>query len=340
MKKVFFYISFVVIIFSFVYLFPYHACVERKAITDFKNTLLSGTICIGSKNIYGFNDEKASSITVPANLYLPKNIKDPVPAIIMSHGAGGIFRFHHDYKRLFLKEGFAVLMIDHFHPRGKILDNNFVDITEPMMTHDVISAYNLLKKHPLISNHIGYVGWSKGGIGTILLKDKRILHKFNLDENSFKFLVGIYTFCGFSFDEENISKTPLLLISGASDSITPASFCKNMSESFKNEHNTKYLEIDNAHHGFDNYAFYLGAYIPWQPVINDYSDNCSLKINDLYETTNIKGNMKLDSIENRRSFVDSCTKKGAYAAYNSSAAINAKKALMEFIKINLKTNNP
>ena len=103
--------------------------------------------------------------------------------------------------------------------------------------------------------------------------------------------------------EKNISNTPLLLISGTSDSITPAHLCKNMSDNFKNEHNTRYLELDKAHHGFDNYAFYFGAYIPWQPVITDFSKNCIIKINNSYESTNIKETMKLNSKKNRTTFM-------------------------------------
>ena len=68
------------------------------------------------------------------------------------------------------------------------IDNNFIDVTAPMMISDTVAAYNILKKHPYISDEIGYIGWSKGGIGTVLLKDKRILQKFNLNENSFKFM--------------------------------------------------------------------------------------------------------------------------------------------------------
>lgn len=333
MKRVFPYFLFLLFVLYFVVAHPSHACFERNPVTSFKNPLQWGTLCIGSKNIYDFSDEKAEQIIIPANLYLPKNIKKPVPAIIMSHGAGGIMGFHHKYKRRFLEEGFAVLMIDHFRPRGKILDNNFIDVTAPMMVSDTVAAYNILKKHPYISDEIGYIGWSKGGIGTVLLKDKRILQNFNLNEDSFKFMAGIYTFCGFAFDEKNISNTPLLLISGTSDSITPAHLCKNMSDNFKNEHNTRYLELDKAHHGFDNYAFYFGAYIPWQPVITDFSKNCIIKINNSYESTNIKETMKLNSKKNRTTFMRKCTEKGAYAAYSSKAASDAEKALIEFIEI-------
>ncbi|MEC9205992.1 MAG: dienelactone hydrolase family protein [Pseudomonadota bacterium] len=334
MKRVFPYLIFLLLTAYYVVAHPTHACFGKEPITNFKNPQHWGTLCFVSKNIYDFNDEKAKKIVIPANLYLPDNLEKPVPAIIMSHGAGGIFRFHHKYKRIFLREGFAVLMIDHFHPRGKILDDNFVDITEPMMISDTIAAYNLLKEHPSISGKIGYVGWSKGGIGTILLKDKRILKKFNLDEKSFNFLVGIYTFCGFELDEKNISKTPLLLISGEEDSITPAHQCKSMTEKFKIIHNTKYVEIEKAHHGFDNYAFYLGAYIPWQPIITDFSKNCVIKINDSYETTNLNESLKLNSLKNRSAFIKSCTESGAYVAYSSKAAMLAEETLIDFVKNN------
>ena len=338
MKKTLPYFLFGLLVAYFVITNPAHPCYERKADTAFTSEKHWGTICISSVNLYDFGDQNAKEIIVPANLYLPKNIDKPVPAIIMSHGAGGIFRFHHKYKRIFLEQGYAVLMIDHFHPRGKVLDNNFVDITEPMMISDTIAAYNLLKKHPSISGEIGYIGWSKGGIGAVLLKNKRVLEKFKLNKDSFKFLVGIYTFCGFDFNEKEIAQTPLLLISGKEDTITPAIQCRSFSEKYNGAYNTKYLEIEMAHHGFDNYAFYLGAYIPWQPIITDFSEKCMLKLNKSYETTNLNGTLKLDSLKNRKDFIKSCTENGAYVIYDSKATRFTEKNLINFIKKNMSQN--
>tara|TARA_Y100000590_G_scaffold444083_1_gene574395 strand:+ start:14778 stop:15788 length:1011 start_codon:yes stop_codon:yes gene_type:complete len=334
MKRIIPYLIFFVLVVYYVTAHPSHSCLGKKPTTHFFQAMQWGNICISSKNIYDFDDVNAEKIVIPANLYLPKNIKKPVPAIIMSHGAGGIFRFHHKYKKLFLSKGYAVLIIDHFHPRGKVLDNNFVDITEPMMIYDTISAYNLLKKHPSISNKIGYIGWSKGGIGTVLLKDKRLLERFNLNENSFSFMAGIYTFCGFSFENENISKTPFLLISGSADTITPSKLCKNMSIKFRKIHNTEYVEINDAHHGFDNYAFYLGAYIPWQPIITDFSSNCVIKINDNFQTMNIYETLKLDSVKNRSLFIETCTEDGAYVKYQHNATEITEKKLLQFVENN------
>ena len=129
--------------------------------------------------------------------------------------------------------------------------------------------------------------------------------------------------------------TRILLISGNEDSITPAHQCKSFSEKLDVIHNTKYLGIEKAHHGFDNYAFYLGAYIPWQPIITDFSENCILKINDSNETTNLNESLKLNSLKNRSDFIKSCTENGAYVTYSSKAARLTEEVLVHFIIKNL-----
>ena len=46
------------------------------------------------------------------------------------------FKFHHDYKDMFVSHGYAVAIIDHFSPRGIAIDFNFVNVRK----HEAMSV--------------------------------------------------------------------------------------------------------------------------------------------------------------------------------------------------------
>ena len=330
MKKIFYVllVLFVIIVFVKPDIYPVSAC-ENQHPTSLFSDKEASIICIDSKNIYDFNDNDPENITIPGHLYFPPNIDSPVSLIIISHGAGGIFRFHYDYKDMMLEHGYAVLIIDHFTPRDTIIDFTFKYVTEPMMVSDVINSAKILRTHPRLNGKIGYIGWSKGGLGPILLKNKHLYDKL-VYKNDFEFLAGVYTYCGFDIDKENVTDIPMLLISGNKDKITPASYCSELISKL-NDENIEYHILADAYHGFDNYAFFFGSYLPWQPVLNANTDKCLLKINPIFQTVNLNDNMDLSSLKNRTRFLDECTSQGAYVQYNSQPSIDAKKILMKFI---------
>ena len=89
------------------------------------------------------------------------------------------------------------------------------------------------------------------------------------------FYIGIYTYCGFESKEIEFSDVPLLLISGKQDKITPASYCRNFAKNVKK--NTEYYELKYANHSFDNYTFYFGGYLPWQPYLKSNNNEVIIK---------------------------------------------------------------
>ena len=44
--------------------------------------------------------------------------------------------------------------------------------------------------------------------------------------------------------------------------------------------NTEYYELKYANHSFDNYTFYFGGYLPWQPYLKSNNNECRLTINE------------------------------------------------------------
>ena len=331
MKKIIFFLLVIIGLFSYSIFFPVSACIGKNGISDFKNKAKYGSICLSSRDSFGLSSTFKPEIIIPANLYLPKKQNKRVPLLILSHGAGGIFKFHYAYKDIFLDRGYAVLIINHFFPRGISADFTFEKVTESMMMNDVLHAVKIMRTHPDLDGRIGYIGWSKGGIGTILLKHKNVHDHYFNSTPPVNFYIGIYTYCGFENKNIEFSNIPLLLISGKHDKITPAKYCKDFT---KNVKNTEYHELENANHSFDNYTFYFGGYLPWQPYLRSNDEECRLMIDKNLKTININNTHNLDNYESRKRFLDTCTDKGAKVAYDRDSSIVAQKIILEFISRN------
>lgn len=310
---------------------PYHACIDQSIIqqTYKSNTF---TACVSSPNTYDYDSDISKDIlNVPVHFYFPNSPKK-VPVIIISHGAGGIFQFHHDYKNTFLSNGYGVAIIDHFSPRNIAIDFDFVKVTEAMMLSDVSATLKYLIENysHRIDGQIGYIGWSKGGISTLSLRSKKVYDKYIPENITLSFLGGIYTLCNVSFENYESSNIPLLLISGKLDEITPSKHCEKLFKEYRDDEDIIYYELDEAHHGFDNHFFLLGAYLPWQPILID-SDICKIQVNKSLMTQNKNGTYSLNDYASRKEFIKACTQRGAFVQYDYTSKIKSQKLILDFV---------
>ena len=126
-------------------------------------------------------DAEACS-SVPAHLYLPKSVKGPVPAIVMSHGHGGSKSvFWNQYAgQLYAKAGLAVLIADPLgeeerDPEGRMGTRGHDRVSEEAqklgrpvvgtMVWDLIRGIDYLETRPEIDRaRIGVAGHSLGAI--------------------------------------------------------------------------------------------------------------------------------------------------------------------------------
>ena len=311
---------------------PHHACIDRgKGNTVHQSDVF--TACVASSNTYDYDSDVTSqNLNIPAHFYFPKTSKK-VPIIIISHGAGGIFQFHHDYKDIFLSNEIAVVIIDHFSPRNIAIDFDFVSVSEAMMLSDITATLEHLTKYygHRLDGQVGYIGWSKGGISALSLRNKKIYDKYIPSNIKLSFLAGVYTFCDISFEDYQPSDIPLLLISGELDEITPAKYCMNLFNEFGESENISYHQLANSYHGFDNHAFLLGAYLPWQPTLNE-SDICSIVIDKSLKTISKTNIYSLNDFQSRKEFIEACTVKGAFVKYNPDSTIKSHKLVIDFVK--------
>lgn len=233
--------------------------VEKTQANDFK--------LINSPVKYSFlsipNSEAQNHL--PAKLSIPSNVSKP-PVIIIAHGSGGVDERGKLYSKYLTSNGFATLEIDMWSARGLnggLSRPKHVNETIP----DILASIDYLKENKNInSNKIGLIGFSWGGVLSMLLSDS----SYNAP-SELKAMVANYPVCwaynkvpGYNFNNlrENINT---LIISGKKDFYDAPDDCHNLIKSIDKTDQTKVklLELNNATHGFDNKVASSTFYDPY-----------------------------------------------------------------------------
>ena len=288
-------------------------------------------ICFQSTDSYDLNYANKKVITINGELFLPEIKQDYYNAVIMTHGSGGKRRYHEKYVELLTKNGMIVFQIDHYSARKIKYDKTFSKVSGITFMNDAYAALNILKSSSKINN-VGYLGWSQGGVGPILSHFKFVNDLIPIDHR-FKAAVAIYPYCGFTFPGLSETETPLLMITGADDDLTPEAACRNLySKFFKGDNKIELLSIDNARHGFDNPFLYFGLTFEKLPNLMIMNMDCTLTITNIGEIKNMNGTI-INTPELSEYFLNKCSTKGVTVKYNSEATkITLDKVEEFFIK--------
>ena len=288
-------------------------------------------ICFESIDSYDLNYSSKKKIAINGEVFLPEVKKDSYNAVVMTHGSGGKRSYHDKYIDLLTRNGFVVFQIDHYSARRIKYDKTFSKVSGITFMNDAYAALNILKSNSKIKN-VGYLGWSQGGVGPILSHFKFVNDLLPMNHR-FQSAVAIYPYCGFTFPGESKTETPLLMITGADDDLTPEAACRNLySKFFRNDNKLEFLSIDNARHGFDNPFLYFGLTFEKLPNLMIMNMDCTLTITTKGEIQNMNGTV-INTPELSEYFLNKCSKKGVTVKYNSKATkITLKKVKEFFIK--------
>ena len=288
-------------------------------------------VCFESIDSYDLNYTNKKNITINGELFLPKVKREVYDAVIMTHGSGGKRRYHKKYVELLTDSGLIVFQIDHYSARKIKYDKTFSKVSGITFMNDAYAALSLLKTNVSIKN-IGYLGWSQGGVGPILSHFK-FVNDLIPTEHRFQSAVAIYPYCGFTFPGPSETETPLLMITGADDDLTPEAACRNLySKFFRNDGKIEFLSIENARHGFDNPFLYFGFTFEKLPNLMVMNLDCTLTITNDGEIQNMNGTI-INTPELSEYFLNKCSVKGVTVKYNSKATkITLDKVQKFFVK--------
>ena len=291
-------------------------CLSMEPVSEIQ-MISNSTLCFESIDSYDLNYKGKKTININGELFLPKVEAEKYNAVILTHGSGGKRRYHKKYVELLTSMGLVVFQIDHYAARKIKYDKTFSKVSGITFMNDAYAALKILKSSPQI-NKVGYLGWSQGGVGPILSHFEFVNDLFPTNER-FDSAIAIYPYCGFTFPSESKSETPLLMITGADDDLTPEDACRNLySKFFRNDGKIEFLSIENARHGFDNPFLYFGFTFERLPNLMVMNLDCTLTITGEGEIQNMNGTI-INTPELSEYFLNKCSIKGVTVKYNAKA---------------------
>lgn len=204
-------------------------------------------------------DFEGEPVRLSALQYRPRSA-GTFPALVLLHGCGGMYapsgNITPSYLRwaeLLAEDGYVVLLVDSFNPRGhrticELQQRPILESRERV--EDAYAAARWLSQQPYVgAGRIGLLGWSNGGTGTLyaMRLERRL-------EPAFRAAVAFYPGC------RTLSRAktpyhpyaPLLILTGGADDWTPAAPCADLIDIAKGLGAAADIVIyPGAHHSFD-----------------------------------------------------------------------------------------
>ncbi|MET0332637.1 MAG: dienelactone hydrolase family protein [Rhizobacter sp.] len=185
-------------------------------------------------------------------------------AIVMLHGCGGAYGREgqpsertREYTQLFNAQGFHVLVLDSFGPRGEreicTQRTGTRRITMANRRPDALAALRWLAQQPGVdAQKLGFIGWSNGG--STVLSATNLLHR-EVATSSPKpaFAIAFYPGCESDLKRGYKPSAPLLMLVGEADDWTPAAPCHQLAKASA-EPRPQIEGYAGAYHGFDSSA--------------------------------------------------------------------------------------
>jgi dienelactone hydrolase len=129
-------------------------------------------------------------VSVQGELRIPQGVEERLPAVLVLHTAGGIDATGRFYIEALNAAGIATLEIEMFPDRTKLPQT-----TRVVMPH-TFGSLLYLADHPRIDpRRIGVIGFSYGGIMSLLMTSKDVTQEYTGGKAQFAAHVAIYPVC-------------------------------------------------------------------------------------------------------------------------------------------------
>ena len=212
------------------------------------------------------NLQSTPSVVVEGDLLMPKNSSagTQVPAVVLSHGSGGVESNMFDvWAKELNAAGYAVMITDSYKPRG-VSETNSDQSRVPYPAHvaDTLNALRMLATHPQIdANKIFNIGFSRGGSAAFDTAWPTWQRPVNT--NGAKFAGHVVYYPGncntrFRTDDREQQTAPIyvLLADRNNEEAQDVAVCERWYDEMNAKGaNIQYKEYKGARHGFDGLNF-------------------------------------------------------------------------------------
>ena len=207
---------------------------------------------------------KNSPVNIDALIAYPKKGEAPYPLVVFSHASGGPgqfsskwFKFNKQMAKQLRKKGFAIMFLDNFSARGAI--HTYEDQSQVSGYSGYIDAFmtlEYLSKDPKINiKKVGITGWSRGGMNSLAISEKRIRDALISKDLYYAAALPRAVECyqsGYFRNPQPIKETKTWMVNGEKDDASHAHICEEYGEKMKaNGADIKVTTKKGWGHGFE-----------------------------------------------------------------------------------------
>jgi len=266
--------------------------------------------------------------TIYGELRMPSSVEGKIPAVVIMHASGGVFDFREiAMAKLLNKNGIAAFIPYSFKARGitNTKQTAGTGVTFGMRLTDAYGALRLLSVHQNIDrDKIAIMGYSSGGIISLLCLDEKVRRKLVPDTLKFAAHLNVYAGTIFVFKNVEPTKAPVLFLAGEKDNTCPVDKVLDYAHRLKNAGgNVQTIVYPGAHHVFD-------AKMSVKKVSITNDGNCQFEILDDGSLVDSTTGELFPEKDYPGDHIKPCSVKGASFGRNMSAAKQYKIDAIDF----------
>ena len=196
---------------------------------------------------------RVAPVTVTGFLSIPPTDR-PVPAVLLTHGCGGVWGSEVGWVDELNELGFATLIVDSFGSRGITeicTGQETINVASPIV--DMYRAGAALDAHPWVDgSRLAVIGFSFGGRAAIWTAFDRFKEAYG--GRDFDGHIAFYpSTCFIELADESVSSGAIRIFHGADDNWTPIDQCETMVDRMAADGaDIGLLAYPGAEHSFDN----------------------------------------------------------------------------------------
>ena len=188
---------------------------------------------------------KNSPVNVDALIAYPKKGEGPFPIVVFNHASGGAylysnkwFKFNRQQARYLLKKGIAVMFVDNFNGRNVVgASQDQSQVSTYSFYIDAFMTLEYLSKNPKINiKKVGITGWSRGGMNSLGIAEKRIRDILINKDLYYAASLPRSVECrqsGYFRNPQPIKETKIWMVNGKNDDASHAHVCEEYGKKMK-----------------------------------------------------------------------------------------------------------
>ena len=207
---------------------------------------------------------KNSPVEIDALIAYPKKGEGPFPVLVFNHASGGPnqfsskwFKFDKQMAMQLRKKGIAVMFVDNLTGRNVIdVYADQAQVSTYSFYIDAFMTLEYLSKDPRVNiKKVGITGWSRGGMNSLAISEKRIRDALISKDLYYAAALPRAVECyqsGYFRNPQPIKETKTWMVNGEKDDASHAHICEEYGEKMKaNGADIKVTTKKGWGHGFE-----------------------------------------------------------------------------------------